>query len=74
MAKNEQFLELIKKHEMSAAKLADKLGVSERAVQHWMHGRNKPSVVQLLKMSKIFHMSTEKVYGMFKNNEFRILD
>lgn len=74
MVKNEKFLELIKKHDMSTARLADKLGVSERAVQHWIKGRNKPSIVQLLKMGKIFHMSTEKVYGMFKNNEFRILD
>ena len=72
MAKNEEFLGLIKKHELSTTKLADKLGVSERAVQHWIRGRNKPSIAQLIKMGKIFHINLKKLYDMFKTNEFKI--
>ena len=72
MEKNKEFLDLMAKRGVSPVNLATKLGVSERAVQYWIKGRNKPSIVQLLKMEKIFHVSVKKLYSMFKDNEFKI--
>lgn len=72
MEKNKKFLELLSKHNLTFRRLADKLEVSERTVQYWARGRNKPSITKLLKMAKLFNMHVEKVYEIFKNNTFCI--
>ena len=72
MEKNKKFLELLGKHNLTFRGLADKLDVSERAVQYWAKGRNKPSITKMLKMAKLFNMRVEKVYEIFKGNTFCI--
>lgn len=66
--RNKEFLQLIAEHGFNATSFAVKLGVSETAVRHWIKGRNKPGIMQVLKMAKLFNMSAVDVYAMFKNN------
>ncbi len=69
MAKNKKFIELIKENGYTNSILARKLNVSETAVRHWIKERNRPSVVQLLKMTKIFSMSVVDLYKLFYNEK-----
>ena len=41
--------------------LADKLGVSHQAVQHWKSGKTKPRPKNLVKMAKILELDIEKL-------------
>ncbi len=71
MLKNTKFLVFLRSKGFNASKLANKLGVSERSIQYWINGRNKPSLIQLINMSKLFDLKIETIYGMFKNNNER---
>ena len=66
MAKNKKFLELLKKQGLKQARLADKLGVSTQTIHYWMNGRNRPSMQYVIAMAKLFDMSIESVYAIFK--------
>lgn len=66
MAKNKKFLKFLKGKGIKKKALAERLGISVRAVEHWLNGRNKPSIIYLIEMSKLFKMSIEGVYDMFR--------
>lgn len=66
MAKNKKFQKLLKENGYKPSTLARKLGVSDRAVEYWISGRNRPSMLQVIAMSRIFKMSIESVYAIFK--------
>jgi len=51
--------ELRKAECLSQNKLAEMLGVSNKAVSKWENGNAKPSIEQLLKLAKIFNVSVE---------------
>ncbi len=51
--------ELRKAESLSQNKLAEMLGVSNKAVSKWENGNAKPSIEQLLKLAKIFNVSVE---------------
>ena len=59
----------MKEKDFDTARLANKLNVSERAVEHWIKGRNLPSVVQLFKLSRVFDKTVDELYWMFKNHQ-----
>ena len=44
MSKSQTFKELVKSKGMTLRELADKVGVTERAVDHWCTGRNIPNL------------------------------
>lgn len=66
MAKNKKFLKFLKGKGIKKKALAERLGISVRAVEHWLNGRNRPSIIYLIEMSKLFKMSIESVYDMFR--------
>lgn len=69
MAKNKKFRKLLKERGVKRKTLAERLGVSVRTVEHWLSGRNRPSVIYVIAMAKLFDMSIESVYAIFKEQE-----
>ena len=67
MAKNKAFLKLLKDKGYNYSSLSQKIGVSDMAVRHWINGRNRPSMISIMYMAKLFNMSIESVYSLFKN-------
>lgn len=66
MAKNKKFRKLLKERGIRRKALADRIGVSVRSVEHWESGRNRPSIVNVIAMSKLFDMTIESTYAIFK--------
>lgn len=66
MSKNKKFRKLLKERGLKRKALAERLGVSVRCVEHWLSGRNRPSVIYVIAMAKLFDMSIENVYAIFK--------
>ena len=71
MAKNKKFRKLLKERNVKRKALAERLGVSVRTVEHWLNGRNRPSMQYVIDMAKLFEMSIESVYAIFKENDNR---
>lgn len=65
---NKEFLKVLTKNNITRKALSVKLAVTERAIGHWISGRNKPSTMQLFAMAKIFNMQVEDLYYMFKDH------
>ena len=66
MAKNKKFRKLLKERNVKRKVLAERLGVSVRTVEYWLSGRNRPSMQYVIAMAKLFEMSIESVYAVFK--------
>ena len=66
MAKNKKFRKLLKERNVKRKVLAERLGVSVRTVEYWISGRNRPSMQYVIAMAKLFDMSIESVYVIFK--------
>lgn len=66
MAKNKKFRKLLRERNMKHKALAERLGVSVRTVEHWISGRNRPSMQYVIAMAKLFDMSIESLYAIFK--------
>lgn len=71
MAKNKKFRKLLKERNVKRKVLAERLGVSVRTVEYWLNGRNRPSMQYVIAMAKLFEMSIENVYAIFKENDNR---
>lgn len=57
--------------------LADKLGIPDTSVSHWIAGRAKPSETHIKKMAKIFKKSEEEIREIFnteKENQNNIIE
>jgi DNA-binding XRE family transcriptional regulator len=66
MAKNKQFRKLLKERKVKRKALAERLGVSVRTVEYWISGRNRPSIINIIAMAKMFNMTIESMYAIFK--------
>lgn len=66
MAKNKKFRKLLKERNVKRKALAERLGVNVRTVEHWLNGRNRPSMQHVIAMAKLFDMSIESMYAIFK--------
>lgn len=51
--------ELREKAKLTQAELADLLGVKRVTVSQWERGENKPRIDTLIKMSKLFQVTTD---------------
>jgi DNA-binding XRE family transcriptional regulator len=51
--------ELREKAKLTQAELADSLGVKRVTVAQWERGENKPRIDTLIKMSKLFQVTTD---------------
>ena len=66
MAKNKKFRKLLKDKNMKRKALAERLGVSVMTVGNWINGKFRPSIQYVIAMAKLFDMSIESVYAIFK--------
>ncbi|MBO4784109.1 MAG: helix-turn-helix transcriptional regulator, partial [Lachnospiraceae bacterium] len=56
--------ELREKNKMTQTRLADQLGVSDKAISKWETGKGYPDITLLEPIAKIFHISvTELISG-----------
>lgn len=51
---------------LSQSQLAELLGITNKAVSKWENGNAKPSLDQILKLSKIFNVSVEEIVNTLK--------
>lgn len=66
MAKNKKFRKLLKERNVKRKALAERLGVNVRTVEYWISGRNRPSIISIIAMAKMFNMTIESMYAIFK--------
>ena len=55
----ERILQLMKKNNLSAKKTTEILGVSSSTISDWKSGRIKPSIEHIIKLSKLFNVTTD---------------
>lgn len=56
----------MKERKVKSKALAERLGVSVRTVEYWISGRNRPSIISIIAMAKMFNMPIESMYAIFK--------
>ena len=60
---NERIRELRLAAGFSQVELAEKLGVSKQSVSNWENDNIQPSIEMLVKISRIFNVSTDFIIG-----------
>ena len=58
--------ELRKEQNMSQSQLATLLFLSQDTISLWECGKSYPDIVALIKLAKIFHVSTDYLLGLEK--------
>lgn len=66
MAKNKKFRKFLKERRVKRKVLAERLKISVRTIEYWESGRNRPSMLNVIAMAKLFEMSIESMYEIFK--------
>lgn len=61
---NEKLKELRKANNFSQKELGEKLGVTNYSVSDWEQGRAQPDFETLVKISKLFAVSTDYLLGL----------
>ena len=59
------FKKLMKESDMTAARLARILGVSDQTVSNWVKGRTVPNTLQLLEISRQLHKPIHIIANSF---------
>ncbi len=54
----------IARNGMTRAELARKLGISYTTMKNWMHGKTDIPCSQIIKLAKMFNVSTDYLLGM----------
>ena len=49
------------KLKISQSQLAEKLGITNKAVSKWENSKSKPSIIQLKKLAEIFDVTLEEM-------------
>ena len=57
-------LELRKEKNMTQQELADKIGVTDRAISKWERGLTLPDVTMLPKIAMLYHCSIDSLFEM----------
>ncbi|NBI83772.1 XRE family transcriptional regulator [Clostridiaceae bacterium] len=61
---NQQIRTLRKAHKMSQVELANALYVTKQSVSNWENDNIQPSVEMLVKLAKVFSVSTDFMLGL----------
>ena len=69
---NERIRELRLAAGFSQVELAEKLGVSKQSVSNWENDNIQPSIDMLVKLSKIFNVSTDYLLGLTPTNSINV--
>ncbi|WP_035166536.1 helix-turn-helix transcriptional regulator [Caloramator sp. ALD01] len=54
--------ELRKKNKLTQKQMAMKLGISERAYQHYEYGKRKPNLIIAKKIAEVFGCSIDEIF------------
>ena len=65
---NQQIRSLRIARNMSQVELAHRLGISKQSVSNWENDNIQPSVEMLIKLAKIFSVSTDYLLGLETND------
>ena len=55
---------LREKHGMTQSALAKRLSISRNSVNSWEMGLTNPTIVNIVEMTKIFHVSADYILGL----------
>jgi len=71
-----KFGEILKKRGIKQKHIAEKLGVSESSVSHWVKGKNMPKAKYILKLTLLLNVSieeliNEKIFSSKRGEEWR---
>ena len=69
---NERIKELRILHGMSQVDLAARLGISKQSVSNWENDNIQPSIEMLLKLARLFSVSTDYLLGLEKRRYLEI--
>lgn len=56
----------------SQVKLAQKLGVTKQTISNWENDNIQPSIEMLIKLSKVFCISTDYLLGLTPTNSINV--
>ena len=60
---NERLKSIRESHSMNQIKLAQRLGVSKQSVSNWENDNIQPSIEMLIKIARLFSVSTDYLLG-----------
>lgn len=69
---NERIKELRTLNGMSQVDLAARLGISKQSVSNWENDNIQPSIEMLLKLARLFSVSTDYLLGLEKRRYLEI--
>lgn len=69
---NQRIRELRLAKNISQVKLAELLGVTKQSVSNWENDNIQPSIDMLIKLSKIFNVSTDYLLGLTPTNSINV--
>ena len=61
---NERLKSIRESHSMNQIKLAQRLGVSKQSVSNWENDNIQPSIEMLIKIARLFSVSTDYLLGL----------
>ena len=67
-----RILELRLSFGWNQVQLAEKLGVSKQTVSNWENENIQPSIDMLIRLSKLFHTSTEYLLGLSNSQTINV--
>ena len=59
-----KILELRKSLKLSQQKLADEIGVSQKAIDFWEKDINEPKATYIINLAKFFNVTTDYILGL----------
>ena len=69
---NKNIYELRLSFNWTQVQLAQKLGVTKQTVSNWENDNIQPSIEMLIKLSKIFNVSTDYLLGLTPKNSINV--
>ena len=69
---NKRITELRMSFNWTQVQLAQKLGVTKQTVSNWENDNIQPSIDMLVKLSKIFNVSTDYLLGLTPANSINV--
>ncbi len=71
---DQRIKELRVKHGMTQAELARRIGVTRSSINGWEMGVSIPSIMKLVELSAIFHVTTDYLLGLDNRSRMDIED
>lgn len=66
--------ELREEFQMTQKELAEKLSSAQRNVSNWENGVNEPDLETVVKLSEVFHISLDELFGRADDTDLTPID